>query len=136
MDTDLDVELGVECRRSRVEGSSLVEKCHQPEGMKHGVEHTGMVGSMLSLPAAVWDTRSATVSSMLMPASAIRLKILSTESKGCGTRLGGEAWVTLERPARNSMQAPPGQLVTLTAPANWILHPTSGSESIVAHQRD
>src|SRR5882762_3789333 len=111
MDTDLDHELGVECRRRRVEGSSLVETRQQPEGMKHGVEHTGMVGSMLSLPAVVWDTRSATVSSMLMPASAIRLKILSTESDGCGTRLGGEAWVTLERPARNCIWAPPAQFL-------------------------
>lgn len=87
-------------------------------------------GSMWSWAATLWDARRATVSSGLKPASAMRARILSTESVGRGIKPSGETWESFDRPARNWRRGPPTQLLTATAPANWMLRRDSQNSTL------
>lgn len=80
-----------------------------------------MVGSTWSWAATVCEAKRATTSFAVKPASAMRARILSTESDGSGTVRSGAGREKLDRPAMNCRRGPPPQLDTPTAPANWML---------------
>ena len=68
------------------------------------------------------EARRATTSAGLkFPASLKRWRMLSTVSNGSGTVPSGAGAVGAGRPSKNSRRGAPGQLLTPTAPANWML---------------
>jgi hypothetical protein len=92
-----------------------------------GVESKGTCwkpGMTWSERATVCDASSAMTSSgVKSPPSAMRARISSTLFCGSGMSPSMAGAVALGRPAMNSRRGAPGQLLTATAPANWIMSP-------------